>query len=98
MIVSTSWGLYQLLGVNIYSPAVNVLVPIGKFLYDQEEQTRAFNAFTQKRGINFSTELLANNFQYRADFARAYNGPATTDYAEKLLAAIKKLSIQIPDA
>lgn len=53
MIACTSWGLYQILGMNIYS-VCNISKHIVEFLQDVDLQEKAFINFCQARKISIT--------------------------------------------
>lgn len=81
MICRTSWGLYQIMGENIYAMC-GVSIPISRFMIDIETQERAFYAFLRNRQINFLPEELRTDENKRILFARRYNGSSA--YAAKI--------------
>ena len=82
MIACTSWGLYQLMGVNIFDPrypkdAETPLDPpdVFAFVGDTGMQDLLFAAFLRAKGLNYTLEELLADDVKMAAFARAYNGP-----------------------
>lgn len=74
-IYSTSYGLYQSMGFNIYSG--NYKLPVGVYMVNTNDQLIEFNAFCAKRGIKFTPEELAASPDKRHAFALAYNGASS---------------------
>ena len=85
MIASTSWGLYQLMGYNLYFYDLTEKT-VFEYLFDEQEQEKAFEKFTQLKKINFSIEELKTDPEKIRRFARLYNGDVE-GYSRK----IKKL-------
>ena len=74
IIFSSSFGLWQEMGFNIYSLGYDL--PILQFWQSQTDQRNIYDAFIKKNGVNFSwAEMLADNAKME-EFARVYNGPA----------------------
>lgn len=73
MICRTSWGLFQIMGENLYT-VCGLGSPISHFMIDRDTQERAFYAFVRARGINYSIEELRAEETKRVNFARKYNG------------------------
>jgi hypothetical protein len=91
MICSTSWGLFQIMGFNLYSPAIALPIAIGPYLFDTEQQFNAFKRFVKINGFD------ADNFDFGDEatierFARSYNGPGDVpNYVAKMKAAFNAL-------
>jgi len=73
MIASTSWGLYQIMGYNLYFYNLTDKT-VFEFLFDQEEQDQAFQKFIEKRNIAFTIEELKKDPEKIRKFAKYYNG------------------------
>lgn len=73
MICRTSWGLFQIMGENLYT-VCGLGSPISHFMIDRDVQERAFFAFVRARGINYSIDELRTDEAKRINFARRYNG------------------------
>ena len=81
MIGCTSWGLYQIMGINIFDPRLPAIDPVDviDFVNDVGLQEAAFTAFLNLRGINFALDdLLADQDKLRI-FAITYNGSRDPD-------------------
>ena len=91
MICSTSWGLFQLMGFNLYSPAIALPISVIAFGFDSETQFDTFKKFVRLNGFDpdnfdFTDETLIERF------ARSYNGPGdVANYAAKMKAAYSQL-------
>lgn len=97
VISCTSWGLFQLMGFNLYNPPISLKVPILEFVSNEDMQGSALNAFLDHNSMLVGVATLRDDLQERLDFARKYNGPAeTSSYAAKLYAAIIRLSKEVP--
>lgn len=94
MIGCTSWGLYQLMGVNVFDPRYpkdpeTPLDPpdVFAFVGDAGMQDVLFSAFLRAEGISYTLdELLADDVKM-ATFARAYNGPGNVQAYSDLIRA-----------
>jgi hypothetical protein len=90
MICCTSWGLFQIMGFNLYGPLA-LQIPVGSFMFDTETQFDTFRKFVTLNGFdpeNFdcTDEALIERF------ARSYNGPGdVANYAAKMKAAFASL-------
>jgi hypothetical protein len=97
MIAATSWGAYQMLGVNIFDPGVSGVDPDHLFAYvaDREMQDASFAHFLAAKGIAFTLEELLGDADKMRRFCERWNGPANTAaYA----ALIRKFSAGAPAA
>ncbi|WP_456400120.1 N-acetylmuramidase domain-containing protein [Persephonella sp.] len=82
MIASTSWGLFQIMGYNLYF--YNLIdTTVFDFLFNEELQEQAFKKFIEKRRINFTIEELKSDPEKVRRFARYYNGDEIR-YARKI--------------
>lgn len=86
MICRTSWGLYQIMGENLYT-ICDVKRPISHYLIDTAMQEAAFITFLRKRNIAYSVEQLRTDESLRVRFAKVYNGSAA--YAAKIKEALQ---------
>jgi hypothetical protein len=90
MICATSWGLFQIMGFNLYG-SLGLTIAVGPYLFDTEQQVFAFNKFVRLNGFD------AANFDFTDEalierFARSYNGPGdVANYAAKMKAAYAAL-------
>lgn len=80
IIGKTSWGLYQIMGYNIYKRGY--AKQIGEYLNDPQAQLFMFNRFLDENDINFSIEYLKESKTAREKFAKVYNG--SVYYARKI--------------
>lgn len=74
IIFSTSYGLWQEMGFNIYSLGYDL--PILQFWQSQTDQRNIYDAFIKKKGINFSWAEMLTDQTKMEEFAHVYNGPA----------------------
>lgn len=90
MIAATSWGEWQLLGVNVYDPAAgNFQGSIASYLANVEAQRDTFVRFITKRSLVYSLDLMRNDPALVRSFAEKYNGPGNVDdYAAKITARL----------
>lgn len=96
MICATSWGLYQILGVNIYNRIGNWHYGgiITKFVHNVILQHQCFTEFVSSKGIDYSVEQLITDATCRSKFARIYNGPGNIDeYSRRIVKYAEKLKI-----
>lgn len=90
MIAASSWGMYQLLGVNLYDDHVGWDTDIGTYLGSAAQQN-TFNNFCRWRGIDPAMDVRDDS--KRRDFAKVYNGPGNIDqYADRLLHAYQLIA------
>lgn len=82
MLACTSFGLYQLMGVNIFDPRYpkdpeTPLDPpdVFAFVADVGMQDVLFEAFLRAKSINYTLNDLLSDDVKMAAFVRAYNGP-----------------------
>lgn len=88
MIASTSWGLFQIMGYNLYFYSLTDKT-VFDFLFDEEEQEKAFEKFTQIKKINFTVEELKQDIEKVRKFAKYYNGDIES-YSRKILKLLEK--------
>lgn len=88
MIASTSWGLFQIMGYNLYFYSLTDKT-VFDFLFDEEEQEKAFEKFTQIKKINFTVEELKQDIEKVRKFAKYYNGDIE-GYSRKILKLLEK--------
>ncbi|WP_457641464.1 N-acetylmuramidase domain-containing protein [Persephonella sp.] len=91
MIASTSWGLFQIMGYNLYFYDLTDKT-VFEFLFDEEEQERAFEKFTQIKNINFTVEQLKTDIEKVKRFARLYNGDVE-NYSRKILKLLERENV-----
>jgi hypothetical protein len=93
IIAKTSFGSVQIMGSNLYDPSLcGINVPIGVFFNTYSYQIDAFNAFTQKRGIAYTVNDLANYPSMRLKFAQIYNGNGQA-YSAAIVSALRSFGI-----
>jgi hypothetical protein len=84
MIYSTSWGLYQIMGFNLYGK-LGLELPIWQFLEAPEKQHKAFEQFCKAESIWRESDIPANAELFLLEFACTYNGPhLPVAYANRL--------------
>lgn len=85
VIVSTSWGWYQIMGFNLYMPGKRCITyAVGEFMSLGGVQESYFEDFCKDRGIFFTDEQLKKEENLRT-FARIYNGPGNIlEYADRM--------------
>jgi hypothetical protein len=95
-IYSTSYGLYQLMGFNLYADdSVNSTdLDVVSFCSNTDEQTRIFNAFVSREAIAWTPADLASSSVKRLTFGRTYNGDALA-YATEIAASLKHFGLQV---
>lgn len=91
MILSTSWGKYQLMGFNLYPASVS---KISDILASEPIQTALLdNLLSHHYNAKADASAVITDDTKRAELARFYNGPGNvSDYSAKLLAAYKALN------
>lgn len=80
MIATTSWGVYQMLGINIFDPAISGVDPDDIFAYvaDAAMQDASFAGFLKAKAIDWTLEELLGDADKMQKFCAAWNGPANT--------------------
>lgn len=96
MICATSWGVYQMMGFNIYgdnSPCK--LTAIGLFICDDICQENMQEYFLRSIGHSETTwEQMKLSSQVREGFISKYNGPGAVDaYWFRMVASAKYLGL-----
>lgn len=90
VIYSTSFGLYQLMGFNLFADesANSTDLDVISFCTSSDEQTRIFNAFVSRETIDCTPDHLASSACMRTEFATVYNGNAIA-YAAQIVASLQ---------
>jgi len=86
VIISTSWGKFQIMGFNLYDPAsLDYPSSVGQYMATDTDQAETFKTFCLNKGIYFSiSDLLDEALALR--FARTYNG--ADEYAKKIMSRL----------
>jgi N-acetylmuramidase len=79
IIYSTSFGMFQLMGFNIYE-AGGWTLSVGAYMDDLDEQKASFARFLESKKISFTWEELKNSKDSLEHFATEYNGPESVAY------------------
>ncbi len=88
VIYSTSYGLYQIMGFNLYSD-LNIAASVGYYMASAGIQQTTFEQFLDLNGINFTlSEMLADK-EKLDKFALTYNGSLA--YADNIIKTAKQL-------
>lgn len=96
MIYSSSWGETQLMGFNIYGPAVNYPGDIINFCMSETAQKSGFDALVKEMKLtDISVATLAVSSVARARFAVTYNG--SVNYAVEIVAALKSYNLHVTE-
>jgi hypothetical protein len=91
VIYSTSWGLYQVMGFNLYDNGTQESV--FHFCADRIEQARVFDAKCSTWNINIPPANLASDPAQRLKFARKYNGADA--YADRIASTLKSFGFVV---
>lgn len=81
MICRTSWGLYQVMGDNLYLQGLET--SILDFWKDEGAQLGAFKRYVVRRGIDYTLDEILTDKKKREHFALRYNG--SIKYAARLI-------------
>jgi hypothetical protein len=96
MIYSTSWGMFQSMGFNIYAnPSTTT---ISEYLSSPRLQAEQFVAFLKRTGLqDFTPTMLAKDQASRFKFSMKYNGSIV--YDSPMCAALRHfgISVVVPD-
>ena len=94
MIYNTSWGLYQIMGFNLYSMGLKTNVIA--YCAEKSIQTIYFIQFLSENNINFKIQDMLQNNNLMASFIKTYNGNGTEqefkDYKSKIIQIYNQLS------
>lgn len=92
VIVSTSWGKFQLMGFNLYPNLTGLSVAA----FMSTPQDPAFGKFLAiKRLDHFTAQQLFSDLAARLSFATVYNGPGNPQaYADLILSAFHALGAE----
>lgn len=85
MIATTSWGAYQMLGLNIFDQTISGVDPPHLFAYvaDSDMQDQSFGNFIKAKGVNFTLSDLLADPDKMQKFVTRWNGPGNVDaYAD----------------
>jgi N-acetylmuramidase len=90
MMAMTSWGRYQLMGFNLYSPdGFAYGRDVAVFLESDRDQLDAFGWFIGANHIDWAAEQMLVDPTLIVRFAIAYNGPGDpSEYCARLKAAL----------
>ena len=86
VIYSTSYGLYQIMGFNLYG-GLGYENPILQFWENAGEQEKMFTQFLNDNEIDFTWKALKDSPDLLRHFAATYNGDAGAYSASMLRAA-----------
>lgn len=78
VINATSWGLYQIMGFNLYG-RLGLDIPVGEFLAHPEVQFSAFRMYCERARIWTPDDVPLTDDLWLHRFAVAYNGPGAPD-------------------
>lgn len=92
VIYSTSFGLFQAMGFNLYGPG-GTKESIFKFGTDPIEQVRVFDSLCSTWNILFSVGDLAASPELRSKFALRYNGAQA--YADRIADTLKTFGLTV---
>jgi hypothetical protein len=81
MICRCSWGLFQIMGDNLYSLGLDV--PISQYWINTDLQASYFHRFLAAKKIDFELDEILADKSVRERFALKYNGSLL--YAERLM-------------
>lgn len=90
VISATSYGLYQLMGYNLYGLGFDQ--PVLYFWNSAKLQLEYFEKFLEREQINYSWNYLKSNKNALMEFAAKYNGDAE-NYSAAMLIAAKALGL-----
>jgi hypothetical protein len=92
VIFSSSYGLYQIMGFNVYQLGFDV--PILAFWQSDEVQLRCLQKFLNNHQINLPWSTLKDDPAKLGDFAARYNGPnGRVTYANAMRRAAMELGL-----
>jgi hypothetical protein len=74
VLYSSSFGLYQIMGFNLYADNSGVTGTAFAFMNDPIAQTVFFKAFLNTKGLIVTPQTLAESPQVRTHFGTVYNG------------------------
>ena len=90
VIFSSSYGLYQIMGFNIYS--LGYTDTIWEFWHSESDQNQCFAEFLIRNRINLTWAELKQDRAKLLAFARVYNGPGDqVAYADAMTRAAQDL-------
>jgi hypothetical protein len=95
VIYSTSYGLFQLMGFNLYDESDSpIQTDVFGYCSDPLAQVAKFDAFVTKRGIAYTSAELASDPTKRGTFARIYNGDPVA-YGAAIVSACEFFNLQV---
>lgn len=90
VIYASSYGLFQVMGFNLFWPPLLSDFTFGEYLADRNLQVDTFFAFVRFHDIDFTvTQLKDRSFAER--FARIYNGSSA--YADRIAASLQHFGV-----
>lgn len=81
MLLASSWGLYQIMGDNLF--LLGLKVSLLDYWKDADMQAVFFHKYCASRNIAFTLEEILTDLDRRRLFARKYNG--SYEYAIRLM-------------
>lgn len=91
MIYATSWGEFQIMGLNLYDPRMCAYRnSVARYMVQSGDQFVTFNSFLFRMplGVKLKSDSPASLFSdpnLRVQFARLYNGPGNfQEYADRI--------------
>jgi hypothetical protein len=89
VIIATSWGLYQIMGFNLYG-VLGWKQSVGEFMAHDHGQEQIFHKYCLLSNIWKDGDINAGDEDWLFKFAKAYNGPgAPTAYVAKMKEHLK---------
>lgn len=87
MIATTSWGVYQMLGCNIFDQGISGVDPDHLFAYvaSPDMQDTSFANFLKAKGIDWTLEDLLGDSDKMQKFCTRWNGPKNTTVYSALI-------------
>lgn len=95
VIYSTSYGLYQIMGFNLYGKLSCTAPYMWGFLNDTVLQLKMFTEYLKLNNMDkLTVETLVSDPVALNNFSAAYNGPGNVNaYSAKILKTIKRLTV-----
>jgi hypothetical protein len=94
VIYSSSFGLYQIMGFNIYADNTGVNGTVFDFVADPIAQTVLFKQFLAQKGLIVTPQTLAESVQVRQHFGTVYNGNGPA-YANAIALALTHFGFHV---
>jgi N-acetylmuramidase len=94
VLYSSSFGLYQIMGFNLYGGKNPIKTTVFEYMNDAVAQVQQFSNFIEQKGLIVTPETLAESAQVRLHFGAVYNGNGQA-YSNAIAQALKHFGYNV---